>query len=196
MEKTLSKYRVDPSERIKVDVWIDHGIDDNFKVLSSYCIFTQGKQPCFGNSLEPCRGRYDLCNNNTKDLCTDEVGKLKFLSKKEDKPELNHIKVEWAKFARETWAIRSYLEAHSFKFDPETQTRVFDSHRQQILTIRCLLKEWSIGAYDPELVIQHCEVPGMPFTMIQEEQMKRIFELDGELMKAFIDGYYKITRDI
>ena len=197
-EKIISKYKVDPDDRITVKVWIDHGEDNGFRVLSSNCVFTQGKSPCMGSPLEPCRKKYEFCNNHTKDLCTDELGKLKFVLKRDEKDveSLKHIRPEWAKFARETWAIRSYIESHSYKFDQDTQTRVFDSHRQQILTIRCLLKEWSLGTYDSELSIQHCEVPGMPFTMVQEDQMKRIFQIDGELMRAFIDGYYKISRDI
>jgi len=191
----ISKYRVNSDDRIDVDIWIDVE-EDNFRVLSSNCIFTQGKNPCIGDPTQPCRKSYSRCNNHKKDLCTDEIGRLKFFAKKQETKLPENLKKEWAKFGRETWAVRSYIEAHSFKIDRDTQERVFDAHRQQFLIIQCLLKEWSLGEEDGELVIQHCAMPGLPFTMIQEDQMKRISEINGEVMRAFIEGFIKKSRTI
>jgi hypothetical protein len=139
---------------------------------------------------------YSKCNHHTKDLCTDEIGKLQVIAKREDGSLPSSVRREWAKFGRENWAIRSYIEANSVKLDPTTQSRVFDIHRQQQLVVRCLLREWSLGEYDPELVIKHCEMPNLPFTMIQDEQFKRITEVDGDVIKAFIEGYIRKTKDL
>jgi len=191
----ISKYRVDPDDRIDVEIWIEIE-EDNFKVLSSSCVFMQGKNPCNGDPTQPCGRKYEDCNNYSKDLCTDEVGRIKFFAKQEEKQIPKNFKKEWAKFARESWAVRSYIEANSFKTDKNTQERVFDAHRQQFLIVQCLLKEWSLGVDDEQLVIQHCSMPGLPFTMIQEDQMKRISEVSGEVMRALIEGFIKKSRTV
>lgn len=189
-----SKYLVDPEDRIEVEIWIDSGTDGNLKTLPSVCMFKQGKQPCMGDPMEPCHGKYDRCNHHDRDMCTDEAGRLKFIAKEQEAPLPPTVHREWARFARETWAIRSFIESKSFRFDPATQQRVYDMHRYQQLTVQCLLKEWSLGQYDPLLVIQSGQAPDIPFMVIPEDQMKRIATVEHEIMRAFLDGFASAGR--
>jgi len=192
-----SKYRVDPDDRIEVEIWIDTGKDgDQVKVLPSYCYFTQGTSPCLGDVLKPCHSSYKLCNHHTKDLCTDELGKLQFMAKSKNQELPKNIVREWAKFGRETWGIKSYIETNSIRVNPANQQREYDAHRQQQLMIMCLLREWSLGKYDPELEIRHCVQDTLPFTMMQKEQFDKISQVSGDIMKAFIDGYLRKTREL
>lgn len=197
-QKWSSRIQVDPNDRVPVEIYIDTGADgEDFRVLSSSCIFTQGKQPCMGDPTQRCFGRYELCNNPTKGLCTDEVGRIRLYAKTSDVKLPSSIRTEWAKFSRMDWATRTFIDSQSYRFDPNRQERIFDAHRNQMLMVQCLLKEWSLGELDEQLVIQHGPAPthlGVSFTMIPDDQMRRIQRVDSEIMKAFLDGYVDKTR--
>lgn len=193
-ERKISRYRVHPEDRVLVEIWIDNTNDD-LRILRSGCIFTQGTAPCSGNPLNPCHSQYKFCNNSSKSLCTDETGMLKYQHGEEEFKK--RYKREWAYFSRETWAIRSYIDSKSVVFDPMTNQRIFDIHRKQQLTLRCLLKSWSLGKYDDELAIRLITVPELSFSLIQEEQIKIIGEIDPNIIESFLNGYArKVERGI
>lgn len=189
-------YRINPADRITVNVFTQT-VEGGWKILPSVCLLKQGKSPCSGNPLHPCGQKFSGCNAKEKSVCMDEVGRLEKLGKLP-----GNIKMEWAKFARESWSIKSFVRAQSFKFDDKTQQFVFDEARLQQLTIKFLLKEWSLGLYDSELVIQDGVVPGLQFIPgvpargISDEQMARIADIDGDLMDAFLAGYKNSSRGI
>lgn len=201
MESTInrSKYYIDPKDPdrfVTVEVFVDWSGDEP-RILNSVCDYSQGDSPCKGNPLIPCNNNYEKCNHYNKSICTDELGKLKFYAKEQEKidginPGLpKSIVKEWAKFERRTYGARSYIDSQSYRIDHTTQNRVYDSFRNRQYTIKALLKSWSLGDIDPDLVLQPIQMEGVPFTTISNDQMRIINRVDDALLESFIKGYEK-----
>ena len=198
-----SKFYVDPKDQnssVLVEIWVDWDANDEFRIIGDRCEFAQGIEPCNGNPLAPCRGKYELCNHHTKDLCTDEVGRLNFIAKQRTEAgEQNAsfpstITKEWARFSRETYGARSYISAMSYRIDNTSQKRVFDSFRHDQYTIKALLKSWSLADIRTELAIQPVDDPSLPFSVISNDQMKSVNKLAGPILSAFLLGYRRKTE--
>jgi len=199
----MSKYYIDPRDPaslITVELHVQWDDDGNFKVIPSRCHWTQGTSPCTSNMSKPCDGRYAKCDSHSKDMCTDSIGKMEFIAKDNHKfgdasvvfpPE--NITVEWAKFARETYAMRSYINSMSRRMDKTTQTMVWDQFRYDQNIIQVLLKDWSLSRLDPSLAISPRNRPNFSFTMITKEDMIMLNRVSNDIMQGFIDGYRAIT---
>lgn len=197
--RIMSKYYIDPKNPdsyVTTKIYVQWDDNGDFKVLPSRCRWNQGDSPCTGNPLKPCQGSYLKCNAHSKEVCTDVIGKMQFLHKEnhdhEDATAVfppKNVTVEMAKFARETYAMRSYINTMSRRMDKTTQTMVWDQFRYEQKTLQVLLKDWTLGRLDPSLIIMPVQPPGMPFTMISKESMKTINRVSSDIIQAFIDEY-------
>lgn len=194
-----SKYFVDPKDPnslIRVEIRVDCTGED-FRVIPDSCVFSQGIGDCNGNPLVPCHGKYERCNNHTKELCTDEYGRLNFVAKEREEQGQNNstlpngIVTEWALFSRENYGIRSYIHSMSSRIDKETNKRVFDQYRYDQYCIKALLKQWSLGDIRPELNIQPVQIPEVTFTVISDDQMRSINRIAGDIIDAFLSKFRK-----
>lgn len=201
--RIMSKYYIDPKNPdslVTVKIYVQWSDDGNFLILPSRCRWNQGDSPCTGNPLKPCLGTYEKCNAHTQDVCTDVVGKMQFIAKDNHKfgdgkaifPPDN-VTIEEARFARETYSMRSYINSMSRRMDKTTQTMVWDQFRYEQNTIQVLLKEWTLGRLDSSLNIMPVQPPNMPFTMIGKESMKVINRVASDVVQGFLDEYRAIT---
>ena len=177
----MSKYLIDPKDRIEVSIFID--TSRNNKVLRNSCLLTQGRSPCRGNLNQPCFQRYANCNDEMKEIiCMDDCGKLGENLPKE-------VIKETASWAKETWAISQAIEKESIIVNQMNGERSIDMSRLIQNKIKYLLRDWSLSKSDSELKI--ILIKSGKFDIIRQDVLDKIFEIEPNIINSLYAEYIK-----